>query len=981
MSSCCKDSFLLFLLLILCSLFLTRSELVYDEVAWSSSICSDQGYTDDLFDVCAVLEFCEGAGDVSGFHDNRERGMEDKMGYSMENPGSNFEYPNNPNLPFNPSSMNDPLHPFNGLSDKESSPRAARFGWKIEGSSTCTTPGPILRLERGTRYGLFVKGSTNPGTITNLHTHGLHIAGSGNADDVTRVVAGGDTLVYNYTIPDYHMGGTFWYHSHHHGDVGQQVGGGAFGMLIVEDGENFGSSDPNVIDFMNNEKVLVIDNIKESRFVANGQSMGEKYTFNKDEWYRLRVLLVSVDDYKSGAYVSFGDACTVHALAHDGILKFNVPAMEPKASYFLSTSSRIDVAIKCNEGADIKVDFSPVAVIEVLDSPAGSNSHSNASPFESGATQWTSTRPSYLADLTHMPVDDTLDIIMYETTINNKRFSHDTPICNSRGNDFSYDTVNEWTLKSTNGHPFHAHMFPMQVMSGCGDEHEVGEFYDTITFKNGNYENGDNCVVRLHFVDIAGHVMMHCHILLHEDQGSMGFINILDGPMQPAEPRVLKCANGAKEGCDPLVMLTHCSGPQYPMSHDMGSIAVGQDEIDLTEGSAPYSKNMDMNEGQTLSGLPVSEEIDQSATQGSSGTLDPQQNSFIISTTEAPLEESTIPTASETTSIHDGQIESTMPESEATGPLTSQESIGILDATSTQAQPQQGSPNNTIDESPTEESFSQSHIETAMNEDQTASEVTKPKPIDLSPPQYPVTALNETLGEAEPQQEVTKPLENVPIEEPNMLSPTEETGDQASSVSVSETIDQSSYSSDPVGVALGTTASQPITSVEEKPTEETVLPFDEINPESKVVDQVNSIYNEDANITSSTSQAATSNTANDSNALGISALILWACTICAFLIYSLVQRFRKRPKRKYANADTRDEEEEISLNISSSSNNDAGAAMAAIDLALQKVELAASHGATEMGEVLSNIHRAKELLDANAHKAKRRSLSVNSSYV
>lgn len=38
-----------------------------------------------------------------------------------------------------------------------------------------------------------------------------------------------------YAIPCDHAGGTFWYHPHHHGSTALQMGGGAMGVLIVED--------------------------------------------------------------------------------------------------------------------------------------------------------------------------------------------------------------------------------------------------------------------------------------------------------------------------------------------------------------------------------------------------------------------------------------------------------------------------------------------------------------------------------------------------------------------------------------------------------------------------------------------------------------------------------------------------------------------------------------------------------------------------
>ena len=69
---------------------------------------------------------------------------------------------------------------------------------------------------------------------SNIHTHGLFITGGGNSDDITRTVTDSTRcLGYNYTVPQESSGGTYWYHAHADGYTNPQVGGGAFGMLII----------------------------------------------------------------------------------------------------------------------------------------------------------------------------------------------------------------------------------------------------------------------------------------------------------------------------------------------------------------------------------------------------------------------------------------------------------------------------------------------------------------------------------------------------------------------------------------------------------------------------------------------------------------------------------------------------------------------------------------------------------------------------
>jgi FtsP/CotA-like multicopper oxidase with cupredoxin domain len=74
--------------------------------------------------------------------------------------------------------------------------------------------------------------------VTNVHTHGLHISGESPGDDVTRAFEGQRGGDYVYDIPANHMGGTFWYHAHHHGSTFLQVSTGAFGLIIIDDAED-----------------------------------------------------------------------------------------------------------------------------------------------------------------------------------------------------------------------------------------------------------------------------------------------------------------------------------------------------------------------------------------------------------------------------------------------------------------------------------------------------------------------------------------------------------------------------------------------------------------------------------------------------------------------------------------------------------------------------------------------------------------------
>ncbi len=69
---------------------------------------------------------------------------------------------------------------------------------------------------------------------TNMHTHGLWVSPSGNADNVLLSLRPGMRFTHEYNIPADHPAGTFWYHPHTHGSTALQVGSGMGGPLIIK---------------------------------------------------------------------------------------------------------------------------------------------------------------------------------------------------------------------------------------------------------------------------------------------------------------------------------------------------------------------------------------------------------------------------------------------------------------------------------------------------------------------------------------------------------------------------------------------------------------------------------------------------------------------------------------------------------------------------------------------------------------------------
>ncbi len=71
--------------------------------------------------------------------------------------------------------------------------------------------------------------------MTNLHTHGLHVSPSGNADNMMVMLMSGDSFDYEYDLSKQEPGTINFYHPHIHGNVAEQYWNGMAGVLEVVD--------------------------------------------------------------------------------------------------------------------------------------------------------------------------------------------------------------------------------------------------------------------------------------------------------------------------------------------------------------------------------------------------------------------------------------------------------------------------------------------------------------------------------------------------------------------------------------------------------------------------------------------------------------------------------------------------------------------------------------------------------------------------
>lgn len=407
-----------------------------------------------------------------------------------------------------------------------------------------TIPGPTVKMAPGNKYVMRFHNTlpySEPSpdhnvfkdpNITNLHTHGLHISGETPSDDVTRWVQGGYGADYVYDIPADHMGGTYWYHAHHHGSTMLQVSGGAFGQMLIDDSND---GIPANVAAMT-ERQLVVAYLDPGAAGTGGDTLmtgtlTATWTVNglkngnlcapQNEWQHWRVLLA--DRNASEKTLGVGSSCEVMLLSRDGVWRTTAPKALSTNSISLTGASRADLAVRCSNDSTITINGTTIA--NVLVNGAGNTTVGPYSNGSSGST-WSAVRPAYLRDLRGVTSVHSENIRMGARTVNGTKFDMNVPNLTLTANQ-----VQNWSLSGNTQHPFHLHVYHVQAVD-CGGSFEPGEYYDVVS---------QACSVRFDLNAATsnvyeGRTIMHCHILEHEDQGAMGWLDVVGGLPPPSFP-------------------------------------------------------------------------------------------------------------------------------------------------------------------------------------------------------------------------------------------------------------------------------------------------------------------------------------------------------------------------------------------------------------------------------------------------------------
>ncbi|MBH0024457.1 multicopper oxidase family protein [Salinibacterium sp. SWN248] len=399
-------------------------------------------------------------------------------------------------------------------------------------------PGPTLRVRAGDT--LNVKLNNGLADPSNLHVHGLHVSPNDNSDNMFVTVAAGESFDYQYTVPADHPPGVYWYHPHLHGFVAEQVFGGLYGAIIVEDAEEIPAD---------RERLLVISDItitsggnipsaspmdemsgREGDLVLVNGQLTPHLTAQPGERERWRIVNASVSRYLRLRL----DGQQMTLLGIDSG-RFEAP--QEVDEILLAPGNRADLLVTGSAGTatlrTLPYDRGSAGGMMMGGDTSRSIEEIELATFtvvgENVDAQPTIPRQPAQRDLRTETVNARRELVFAMGMGGGMGAGMMTPTINDRPFDASridttvqFDSVEEWLLTNTStlDHPLHLHVWPMQIIEQDGQPVDTLLWQDVV-----NIPARSTTRVRIAFEDFSGKTVYHCHILDHEDNGMMGIIS------------------------------------------------------------------------------------------------------------------------------------------------------------------------------------------------------------------------------------------------------------------------------------------------------------------------------------------------------------------------------------------------------------------------------------------------------------------------
>lgn len=406
--------------------------------------------------------------------------------------------------------------------------QALTYGGAVPGQTWRVRPGDTIEVQLRNELD----------TPTNLHTHGLQVSPVDNGDNPFLSINPGQSFDYRFTLPDDHPPGVYWYHPHRHGSVADQIFGGLYGALIVEDERVQ----------VDRERVLVVSDVSLTSSGSIAAASAQEVMMGREgdlllvngqhrphmsarpgERERWRVINACVSRYLRLAL----PGQRVELLGIDG---GHEQAPREVREVLLSPGNRADLLVSMIAGGS---DFQTLGYDRGGMGMMGGGNVSGpdtiatleVSGQETAAPGTTPDLPS-VPDLREKPAARRREIAfsmgmgsMMSGGGNMMNFGFD-------GRSFDMDrvdqqvaagTVEEWLITNPTpmDHPFHLHIWPMQLIEVSGQPVNEPVWRDVV-----NVPAQGRVRVLVDFARNPGRSVYHCHILDHEDAGMMATIDV-----------------------------------------------------------------------------------------------------------------------------------------------------------------------------------------------------------------------------------------------------------------------------------------------------------------------------------------------------------------------------------------------------------------------------------------------------------------------
>ncbi len=393
-----------------------------------------------------------------------------------------------------------------------------------------TVPGPTLHVRPGDL--LRVRLQNDLVDPTNLHTHGLLVSASDSGDNPFVRIAPGEGFDYEIQLPDDHPAGVFWYHPHHHGLVADQLFAGLYGALVVDE-EDWSQAPPRIAVVSDvtiaDGTVVTVSGVDRMRgrtgevLLVNGQPSPQLHS---PAGSQQRLLIVNACasrylDLRLGGLDALVRGVDSHRRTPQSADRL-VLAPGNRADVVITTPGKAtDLVAAAYDRGQVGMGMmgggsaiSPESVVLTITADADAPAPAVADAAL-GARR----------DLRQSKVDATRTLTMGMGMGGgmSMRFLIDGRTFDPGRTDQSValGTVEDWTIvnDSAMDHPFHLHVWPMQVLRENG-----ADVTDLVVRDVIDVPARSSVTVRIAFDRFPGRTVYHCHILDHEDLGMMGVI-------------------------------------------------------------------------------------------------------------------------------------------------------------------------------------------------------------------------------------------------------------------------------------------------------------------------------------------------------------------------------------------------------------------------------------------------------------------------